>query len=283
MIQIPATEIIKGSWNEGAVFAQTELSRVAYGLLRGQIVLPGQGVVGRIPMRRLKSLADIGPDRRDIHDGFNPTHQETEYAAFWGHDTESVDALAQRPNRYLMALPRARRGRNLRDAHLLWSRAGRLLISERLRLTTAKLVAVVVSETVLSNTWWPIAAYADGIDVRVLNKLLALWLNSSPGVLSLIASRVDTEGAWVELKKPILEELPVIDPEKLTEGAREKLTDAYDKLCRLPIQPLTQLANDEVRSQIDTALADALGLTRDFSVLRRLLAAEPIISMELPA
>jgi hypothetical protein len=35
-------------------------------------------------------------------------------------------------------------------------------------------------------------------------------------LLSLVASRVDTEGVWVELKKPILEVLYVIDASKLT-------------------------------------------------------------------
>jgi hypothetical protein len=37
------------------------------------------------------------------------------------------------------------------------------------------------------------------------------------------------------------------------------------------------------RSKIDAAIADALGIEDDLSMLRKLLAAEPIISMRLPA
>jgi len=97
-----------------------------------------------------------------------------------------------------------------------------------------------------------------------------------------IAARVDTEGAWVELKKPILEELAVIDPTKLRKAAQEKLIAAYDELCEMEIQALPQMAEDTIRGRIDAAVADALSLTGDLSVLRKLLAAEPIISMSLP-
>jgi hypothetical protein len=276
-VQVPAADIRRGNWNEGAAFAQTELCRAAHRLWGGEVYSPGEGVIGAVSLTKLKAIADIGPDRRDIHDGFKPTDQSTEYPAVWGHDTTSVQCMAQKPNKYLMALAHAKKGRNLRDAHLLWSRSGRLLVAERLWLTTTRLVAIRASEKVLSNTWWPIATDAPAID-----KTLALWLNSTLGLLSLIASRVDTRGAWVDLKKPILEELAVIDPTKLRKAAQEKLNAAYDGLCKLEIQALPHMAEDAVRGKIDAVVADALGLKRDLSVVRSLLAAEPIISMRLP-
>lgn len=118
---------------------------------------------------------------------------------------------------------------------------------------------------------------------RTLDKTLALWLNSSLGLLSLIASRVDTRGAWVELKKLTLEGLFVIDPRKLSKRAQEKLCLAYDELAKMEIRALPQLAEDVVRDKIDAAVADALGLKADLSMLRKLLSADPIIKMSLPA
>ena len=138
VVLCPAEDIRRGNWNEGAAFAQTELCRAAHFLRCGKVFTPGAGIVGSIPITRLKSIADIGPDRRDIHDGFKVTDQETEYPAYWGHDTESSQGMSQQPNKYLMALPRAKKGRNLRDAHLLWSRSGRLLVAERLWLITTR-------------------------------------------------------------------------------------------------------------------------------------------------
>jgi hypothetical protein len=276
----PAVDIKKQNWNAAAVFAQTELCRAAHFLSHGMIFVPGVGVVGEIPLVRLKSIADIGPDRRDIHDGFNVTDQETEYAAFWGHDTESAQAISQQPNRHLMALSRAKKDRNLRDAHLLWSRSGTLLLSERLRLTTARVVAVVLKEKVLSNTWWPVAT--DPKDKSSPDKILALWFNSTMGLLSLIASRVDTEGAWVELKKPILEEILVLAPRKLDSNTQEELRRTYDEVSTLQLQPLPSIDTDPVHSRIDAAFSAALGVRCDLAPLRNMLAREPIVSMRLP-
>lgn len=280
VILCPPQQIKSGNWNEGAVFAQTELCRAAHFLKAGKIFVPGAGIVGSVPITQLKSIAEVGPDRRDIHDGFRETDQETEYPAYWGHDTESVQAISQKPNKHLMALSHAKKGRNLRDAHLLWSRAGTLLLSERLRLTTARVVAVVLSEKVLSNTWWPIAF--GGKDERTSEKILALWFNSTLGLLSLMASRVDTEGAWVELKKPILEDIAVLDPRELGTGVQTQLCNAYDKVSKLQIQPLPAIDADPVHSRIDAALATALGIGDDLARLRSMLAREPVVSMRLP-
>jgi hypothetical protein len=273
----PAADIKKEKWNEGAVFAQTELCRAAHFLLSGTVFVPGSGPVGKIPLTRLKSIGDIGPDRRDIHDGFNETDQITEYAAYWGHDTESSQSISQHPNKHLMALPHAKKGRNLRDPHLLWSRAGKLLISERLRLTTTRVVAIVLNEKVLSNTWWPVAT-----DSSCTDKILAIWFNSTLGLLSLISSRVDTEGAWVELKKPILEEIAVLDPRELGKKAQAELCRTYDECSPLQIQALPYIDTDPVHDKIDGALKTALGIGDDLSRLRNMLAREPIVSMRLP-
>jgi len=283
VLQIPAREIRKGNWNEGAAFAQTELGRVAHFLRESQIYVPGRGFIGKQPIARLKDFADIGPDRRDIHDGFRVTQQETEYPALWGHDTASPQTLGQRLNSPLMALAKAKKGRNLRDANLLWSRAGRLLVAERLWLTTTKLVAIRMHQKVLSNTWWPVSTYAKGISENVLDKVLALWFNSSLGLLSLIAARVDTRGAWVEVKKPVLEELLVLDPRALPESARTNLCRAFDELQRSELMSLPYIAGDEVRARIDSAVAQELGLDDDFSTYRTLLAAEPLLSGHAPA
>jgi hypothetical protein len=282
VVEIVADEIRKGNWNEGAAFAQTELCRAAHRLLRGELFVPGAGNIGVIPMTKLKKIADVGPDRRDIHDGFRVTNQPTEYPAFWGHDTTSVQCLGQQPNRHLIALARAKKGRNLRDPQLLWSRAGSLMVAERLWLITTRLVAVRVSEAALSNTWWPVAMDAPGEERGMLDKVLALWFNSSLGLLSLIAARVDTRGAWVELKKPTLEELLVLDARQLSETVRTDLSSRYDEIARMELQPLPQIATDVTRAHIDEAIAQALGVKDNLSTLRKLLAAEPIISMRLP-
>jgi hypothetical protein len=66
-------------------------------------------------------------------------------------------------------------------------------------LNTQRLTAVLLSEPVLSNVWWPLKL-RDGLDDRHA-KVLTLWLNSTLGLFLLLANRVETRGAWVQFKK----------------------------------------------------------------------------------
>ena len=259
--QCSPRQISRGEWNSAAAFAQTEVSRAGHFLADSKVYVPGTGIVGTVALTRLKKIADIGPDRRDIAEWFNDTSHETEYAALWGHDTDLVRTIHQGPNRYLSALSRAKKGRSLRDAALLWSRAGRLLVSERVRLNTIRTLAVALDEPVLSNTWWPIATYADGIETEVLDKILALWFNSSLGLLSLMAARVDTEGSWVEFEETHTRE-PRSARSKRTLRLRTRCPcSTFDKIKHTKLPPLPAIAIDVVREQIDDAFGKVLSLS----------------------
>lgn len=278
LVLAPAEQMRKGVWNEEAAFAQTELSRTAFYIRRGGLYIPGCKFVEKIPIVPLGNLGTLGPDRRDIHDAFKLSVSATSYPALWGHDTQSVQQIKQDPNRYLVPLTRPQKGRHLRDPNLLWSRAGRLLIAERLRLNTARAFAVRMREPVLSNTWWPVAipGYKD-IDGKDAERVLALWFNSTFGAISLIASRVDTQGPWIDLKKPMLDALPVMNPYALGSRQRKKLVDAYKEHCPKKLAPLAEIESDRVRSAIDEAIIDAVSANADSKILRFLLAKEPII------
>lgn len=229
-------------------------------------------------MAPLSRFGAIGPDRRDIHDGFEPVDSDTEYPAFWGSDTDSIYRLEQTPNRYLSPLARAKKGRSLRDPHLLWSRAGRLLIGERLRLNTARLIATRVNQPVLSNTWWPISTWGhEGINAEDADRLLCLWFNSTLGVLSVIAARVETEGPWVDLKKPNLRTLPVLDLTALSATQITRLLRLWEAVRAKPMHTLPELANDPVRHEIDSEIGAVLDLSDSFDVLRRMLARDQVL------
>jgi hypothetical protein len=268
--------IREARWGDEAAFARTEVARTAYHLRRGALAIPAARATYALPIVSLGEIARIGPDRRDIHDGFTQTRTATAYAAFWGHDTDVVRTLAQQPNRHLAARGKAAAGRNLRDANTLWTRSGRLLVAERLRLNTIRTVAVRVERYVLSNTWWPVRLDVEGISTDETEKVLALWLNSTLGILSIVAARVDTEGAWVDIKKPILESLMVLDPRRVSAQRRSQLARSFDALSREPLEPLTELAADKTRIEIDNAIMQSLGLRDDLTALRELLTAEPI-------
>lgn len=263
-------------WMLPCAFAQADLARTASHLHRGELWLPGHGVVGNLPLAPLDELGELGPDRRDIYDGFERSNSPTPYPAFWGHDADKVNTVAQEPNAYLDPLPNAKKGRPLREAEVLWPRAGNLLIAERMRLNSQPVAAVQLPGPVLANVWWPVALDREKPQ-GALNSL-ALWLNSTLGLVLLLADREETEGPWVQFKKPVLQALPVLDVSRAPTHALDALNAKYSEVCSTPLRPLPEMADDPVRAAIDECLSETFDLP-DISILRQMLAREPVISL----
>ncbi|MFH1560598.1 MAG: hypothetical protein ABID84_04230 [Chloroflexota bacterium] len=275
-VSVPWAELRDGSWMPSCAFAQADLVRAAHHLARGKLRLPGFPGETKITLCPLGQLGTLGPDRRDIHDGFQLAGVETPYPAFWGHDASTMTTLAQFPNRHLSPLPRARERRPLRQAHVLWPRAGRILLAERLRNNTQRVAAVRLDKPVLSNVWWPLALQEESEEDE---RTLVLWLTSTLGLLVLWAHREETEGAWVDFKKPVLTAMPVLDVRALAPAQKQALVAAYDRLCQQSLLPFPQMASDPTRRAIDEAIAQTLGLP-DFGILRELLAREPVVCLQ---
>ena len=272
-VRIPWNSIKGDQWHPLA-FAQTDLVRVAHQLRNGVLFVPGIGKTGSITLARLGALGEIGPDRRDVYDGFNIGDSKTIYPAFWGHDAKDVTTIERQPNKYLQPKTVAAKGRHLRGAALLWGRAGRLMVAERMWLATQRLTTVRLDEPALSNVWWPFKLNSEN---KKHEKALALWLNSTLGIVLLCSYRVPTRGPWVQFKKPGLKLLPVLALSDLHRSTLNVLSHAYDQVCLQRLEPLCNMAADPVRAAIDNALEAALGI-RGIDVIRNMLANEPIIA-----
>lgn len=125
---------------------------------------------------------------------------------------------------------------------------------------------------VLSNVWWEIAV---GDVPR--EKALAVWLNSSLGLLTLLAQRTTTEGSWVAMKKADLEELPVLDVRALDDASIGALAALFDEIAEAEFARLPDMGACYARGRLDEGLAHILGLP-DARPLRELLATEPVVS-----
>ena len=274
-VAVPWVDVRDASWMPPCAFAQSDLLRTVNHLVKGSVHLPGAGAVGNVPLCPLKQLGSLGPDRRDIHDGFRLAKGVTAYPAFWSHDASAMTTISQTPNQHLSPLPRAKAGRPLRDINLLWPKAGRVLLAERLWLYTQRLVAVRLDAPVLSNVWWPLLLDSQDNNCE---KALALWLNSTLGLVMLLAHREETRGAWVDFKKPVLSEMPVLDVSALKAKQTRRLVEAYTALSAQTLLPFPEMANDSVRQAMDAAVSEALGLP-DISTLRKLLGQEPVVCL----
>ena len=272
LVSMPESSFSYDRW-PGVQFARADVLRIAMHLLgEDKISLPGALSSVDVALCQLKELGQVGPDRRDMWDGFMATDSVTAYPMVENHDTEVMRTLATEPNKYLSPLVEPRAGRRLKPQHQLWQQAGQLLIAERLWLTTARVVAMRSQNRVLSNVWWPVLS-----DNRDWEKALALWMNGSLGILTLLAHRTSTRGAWVGLKKADLEELPVLDVRALTPAQLEALSGLFDEIAEMEFERLPAMAECPARRALDDGLSAILGLP-DLSRLRELLASEPVVS-----
>ena len=272
VVSIPESKVIGRKWS-GVQFARADLIRSALRLLYdGEAWIPGEEETARIPLCRLDKLGQVGPDRRDVWDGFERTDATTAYPMVENHDTEQRRGLVTTPDKYLAPLVNARRGRHLKPVAQLWPKAGRLLVAERLWLETTRVVAMLSETRVLSNVWWPV-----NVEGKSAEKALAVWLNSTLGLLTILAQRTSTRGGWVAMKKVDLEGLPVLDVRAIKSSQLKRLARLFDKVAHEEFERLPGMALCPARRSLDDGIARILDLP-DLGKLREMLASEPVVS-----
>ena len=270
-VSIPASKILGGQWT-GVQFARADLIRSAIRLLGdGEVWVPGTQTDVKVPLCSLGEIGEIGPDRRRLVDGFDRTSSATAYPMVEGHGTEHRGSMKCSPNCWLSPLPTPRGGQKPGYGLHLWQMAGHLLVSERIRLNTVRITSMCADRPVLSNVWWPVRTDNDNSD-----KAMTLWLNSSLGILTLLATRNTTEGAWVDIKKADLKDMPVLDIRAISQSQLQALSDLFDELADEEFERLPGMAECAARRRLDDGVSAILRLP-DLAGLRRLLATEPVV------
>ena len=272
MVSIAESQIAGKKW-AGVQFARADVTRSALRLLDdGKVWVPGESATADVPLCQLDELGQVGPDRRRLVDGFDRTDSVTAYPMVEGHDTEQRKSLVCTPDSYLSPLVTPKGGQRPGYGEHLWQQAGRLLIAERLWLETTRVIAMRSDTRALSNVWWPVVANDESFE-----KPLAVWLNSSLGILTILSERTSTRGGWVAIKKADLEHLPVLDLRALSDAQLRAMARLFDDVAAAEFERLPAMAHCPARRQLDDGIAAILGLP-DLAGLRRLLATEPVVS-----
>ena len=151
MVSVPESTFAGKKW-PGVQFARADLIRSAFRLLDdGDIRVPGEESSSKVTLCRLGELGQVGPDRRRLVDGFDRTSSVTAYPLVAGHDTKQRKSLTCIHDAYLSPLAKPRGGQRPGYGEHLWQQSSRLLVSERLRLDTTRVVAMRSDTRVLSN------------------------------------------------------------------------------------------------------------------------------------
>ena len=272
VVSIPELKLSGRKWS-GVQFSRADLIRSAFRLLDdGEVWIPGEQRTADVSLCRLDKIGEVGPDQRRLVDGFERTSSVTAYPMVEGHETEQRKSIRCSPDIWLSPLSTPKGGQKPGYGESLWQMSGRLLIAERLRLNTARVAAMCVDTPVLSNVWWPIKT-----DNHNQDKSIAVWLNSSVGLLTLLATRNTTMGAWVKLKKADLKKMPILDVSAIKQSQLQGLADLFDSMSEEEFERLPGMVDCAARKRLDDGISEVLGLP-DLSGLRRLLASEPVVS-----
>lgn len=225
-------------------------------------VLGGTLKIGRhkvdLPLARLNNLiASIGPDRHRFVDTFRPVEEDVPGSVrmLWGGEEARRTFMAIRPNAY--ALPLISSGKDTFERT-----GGHLLVPDRIRINTTHVTAMYSSVKIISNIFYSIRLKNETPE-RL--KALCAWLNTTWGILTILASREETHGGFISMKMSQWRLLPVLDLDQLSSKKTSKLAAIFDeyskaKLPRVPEQYGVKGHIDKNRKSLDLAFLNTMGI-----------------------
>lgn len=269
------------TWGQLAPFAQSSLNRIAFLLVKsGRCVSPQLS----FPVKPLSKLAKyIGPDRSQIHGCFSLSKVPTSFRALWEHDSTYIKSVNIECNKYLQ--PKAGSGQ---QSQKLWdSGNAQLMLAERIRLNTNKLIAVYLSKPALSNVWWPVRLNEiKNTKEEQVEQIQLLWLNSTFGLMCILSLRQDTEGPWIGLKKETWGHIPLLNIAKLTDNQIQSLDELYPEFSNKEVPAIPYQINEAAKKQgwryeLDQKLVTIVsGKPKDLTHIYEMLAREPYYFIE---
>ena len=224
-----------------------------------------------VPTVPLNQLADIGPEGRRIRDTYTHSDMPTQSGrrALWYHKTNVTQSMRAETDVYIE--PKGSK-RHLADSY--WEQRSYMLLPHRLRLNVARVAAVMLLDRAVGSIWTPCRPHDPD-----MGKSLCLYLNSTPGLLSLLGARDNRVPSYPSFSLDTLRSLPVPNFAALGDAERELLSSWFDWLENETLQPFPRMAEDPVRAQIDDAVVQVMGLDAGWvEAIRRELAREPSVT-----
>ena len=226
---------------------------------------------GSIPTVPMSDLARIGPAGQRIRDAYTRSDMPTQSGrrALWFHKTDIRQSMRAETDVYIE--PKKSK-HHLADRY--WEQRGQMLLPTQLRLNLARVASVMLSESAVGSRWTPCRPHDPEIA-----RAVCLYLNSTPGLLSLLGARDNRVPSYPSFSLDTLRSMPIPDFAALAAAERDLLTSWFDWLQNETLQPFPQMHEDPVRRQIDEAVIKALDFDPDWvATMRRELAREPSVT-----
>ena len=250
---------IRAPLSEGgcAALRESALAEVMMSLHRGNLVLPRHGDRHAIPVARLKELGERGLLDRDIGSQKDtqppyrgplkivPIDGVPSYPVLWGHAADRERHLVVEPDAAGEVLPDC-----AERAVAAWKTATRLHFNRDFRLNSQSLAACLTDERVLGGRAWPNFKPKES----AWEQTLALWANSTLGLMSFWWAGSRQQQGRVRLTISALPELLVLDPRSVADDKLGRVSEIFESLRGRPLLPANEAYRDQVRVELDHAL-----------------------------
>ena len=287
---------VLGGWGDGGCVgvANPDVIEAAAALAQGALRLPGLDDQ-HLPLAPLADLGERGLYHLDIAgpalssagvprgpfdiDPLPWNEAPPSYPVLWSHDADRERCLTVQPDSQGTVRP----GR--RDHALaVWATATRLHINLDFQLNSQSLACCLTPGRSVGGRAWPNYRLegGDGGEVAAREKLVALWMNTTLGLIGFWWLGTRQQQGRAVLTVTRLGDLSVLDPRRLAPDRVDRASAIFDEIAGRDLRPAHESADDPVRRCLDEAvLGEILGLSdqvlEQLTVLREQWCAEPSV------
>lgn len=261
------------------------LHQIAYHIRSGRLYLPRLWMSLEIPVIELRDIASIGPSHLQIRGGqpsskemttsysgpFNVREYHTGciYPALWNNDQQKQRQMVIPPDASLEPRP----DYNDKQVRRVWESATRLHMNIEARTTSQCLLAAYVRDPVVGGTAWPSVI----IDSEY-EKILAVWCNSTLGILCRWDMSNRQQKGRVRVSRSTILDFPVLDVRNLSKKQHQQFNTIFDEFAERRFDRIMNLWKDPVRIEMDDSMLEVLGVEVDLDEIRKRLCAEPSVN-----
>lgn len=252
------------------------LPQIAYHIKHGSLYAPRSFVPADMDMVTLRDIARVGPSHLQIRGGDPRPGRSTSYSgpfnlvdwrpgclypALWNNNKETQQQMVVSPDCAL----EPRRGCDEKAVQDVWDTASLLHMNLDARTTSQCLMASYTASPVVGGRAWP------GImALEEYQKGLAVWCNSTLGILCRWAMSNHEQGGRSTTSRTAILDLPVPESDSL-----ERLATTFDEFATKQFDRMMNLWRDNTRIAMDDAMLERLGIEADLNYIRKHLCAEP--------
>lgn len=268
LISVDREELLENvdNWGRFVFLPNIEILDEMKNMLGGILKISNLRV--KVPLIKFNELiSTIGVDRHRFTDTFRILDEFVPGSFKMLHGGEEAQRLRMQTSPNAYALPIIERGKSMFE-----EKAGYFLCPNRIRVDTAHVISILSQERLISNIFYAVKLKNEN-QSRI--KALCLWLNTTWGILTILASREETHGAFISLNMSHWRLLPVLDINSLTKEKVEALAALFDEfkdveLSRIPQQYGSDGIVDMLRLQLDKKFLKILDINVADSDLRSL-------------